>query len=111
MVLVDLMPDLEVKIVESISNYRGLGTTLESALGALVVGQHFGWRVLKMLHNPSTYRKYEQILGVSFQEVCPERTKLTKKSMGVKAADKLESFWAVARGKKQIPNKGMLEAD
>ena len=109
MPLIDLQPDIEEVIIKSMSEYRGLGTTLESAVGALVIGQHFGWRVLKMFHNPSTYNKYEQILGVSFKEVCPERTEFSKKSVGVKAADKLKSFWAVARGKKQIANKGMLD--
>jgi len=108
MPLLDLQPDTEAVVIDSVSKYKGLGTTLESAVGALVIGQHYGWRVLKMLHNPSTYKKYEEILRVRFEDVCPERTPLTKKSIGMQIADKLQSFWAVARGKKQVPNKGML---
>ncbi len=94
---------------KSIDNYRGQAYTLESALGAVLVGHRFGWRVLKLIHSPSTYRKYEKILGVSFEEICPERGPKAKKSLGLKIADRLNSFWAVATGKKKVPNKAMLD--
>lgn len=108
MPLLNFQPKTEAIVAESIARFTGQATTLESALGALIVGQHYGWRVLKMLHNPSTYRKYEKILGIRFEDVCHERTQLTRKSVGMQIADKLQSFWAVARGKKRVPDKGML---
>lgn len=71
----------EQTILQHLREYRGIGTTMESALGALIIGQYFGWRVLKLLHNPATYRKYEKVLGVEFKKVCPEITELGKKKV------------------------------
>ena len=96
-------------IAESIGNYRGQAYPLETALGAVLIGRLYGWRVLKIIHSPATYKKYEKILGVSFEEICPERGPNAKKSLGLKIADRLNSFWAVATGKKKIPNKAMLD--
>ena len=106
--LLDLDPEVEQQIIKSIEEYRGQGPVLGSALGALIVGQHYGWRVLKMFHNQSTYSKYEKILGIKFAELCDERTKLSRKSIGLAVADKICSFWAVVRGEVKVENKGML---
>ena len=50
----NLSEEQEQIILKNIKEFRGVGTTLESALGALIMGQYFGWRVLKILHNPLT---------------------------------------------------------
>ena len=92
-------------IVDAASKFKGRGTTLESALGAVTLGQLYGWRVLKMIHNPSTYSKYEKLLGIQFKDVCPETTKLSKRNGGFKIADKLNSFWAIVKGRIDAPNK------
>lgn len=106
--LLVLDPEVEQQIIKSIEEYRGQGSVLGSALGALVVGQHYGWRVLKMLHNQSTYSKYEKILGIKFTDLCDERTEFSRKSIGLTVADKIKSFWAVVRGEVKVENKGML---
>ncbi len=106
-----LMLDEETEqiILQQMKEFRGVGTTLESALGALVMGQYFGWRVLKILHNPGTYRRYEKALGIEFKNVCPEITELGKqKSIGYAITEKLGSFWAVVMGKRKVPEKGMI---
>ena len=61
-----------------------------------------------MMHNQATYRKYEQILGVSFQETCDERTDFTTKLAGIRIADKAKSFWAVVRGEIDAPDKTLI---
>ena len=35
-------------LTDSIENYRGHISTIETAIGAIVVGQKYGWRVLRM---------------------------------------------------------------
>ncbi len=96
-------------ILQSIQNFKGVGLILESALGALVVGQVFGWRVLRLLHTPATYRRYEKTLGIEFKNVCPEITEQGKqKSVGYAVTEKLGSFWAVVMGKRKVPEKGMI---
>jgi hypothetical protein len=102
----------EQVILQHMKEFNGIGTTLESALGALVLGQYFGWRVLKMLHNPATYRRYEKALGISFRDVCPEITELGKqKSIGYAITEKLGSFWAVVMGKRKVPEKGKIASE
>ncbi len=105
----NLSEEQEQIILKNIKEFRGVGTTLESALGALIMGQYFGWRVLKILHNPLTYRSYEKILGVKFQDVCPETTGYSEtKSVGYAITQKLGSFWAVVMGRRKVADKGKI---
>jgi hypothetical protein len=107
--LLVLDKETEQKILQQMKEFRGVGTTLESALGALVMGQFFGWRVLKILHNPGTYRRYEKVLGIEFKEACPEITEFgQKKSIGYAITEKLGSFWAVVMGKRKVADKGKI---
>ena len=108
MLLPELTDEQLATIETSIKDFRGLASTLESALGALIIGHKLGWRVLKMCHSSATLKKYEKVLGIKYEEVCPERTDLSKKNYGVVAADKLKAFWAVATGKKPIKNRADL---
>jgi hypothetical protein len=107
--LLDLDDATEQRILQNMKEFRGIGTTLESALGALIIGQFFGWRVLKLMHNPATYRKYEKVLGIEFKEVCKEITEFgEKKSIGYAITKKLGSFWAVVMGKRKVADKGLI---
>ncbi|MFX4227168.1 MAG: hypothetical protein ACFHHU_04535 [Porticoccaceae bacterium] len=96
-------------LLEQIRTFRGQGTTLESAIGALVVGQHMGWRVLRIIHSPTTYKKYEKILGLKFQDLCPETTNHSTRNSGFKIVEKLGAFWDVVMGRKKVDNKGYFE--
>lgn len=105
----NMSTEQEQILLKNIKEFRGVGTTLESALGALIMGQYFGWRVLKILHNPFTYRGYEKILGIKFQDVCPETTSYSEtKSVGYAITQKLGSFWAVVMGKRKVADKGKI---
>lgn len=102
-------PKIEKLVCQRIADYTGLGTTLGSAVGALVVGQHYGTRVLRMMHSPGTYRKYERILGVRFDDLCPESTHLSEKNTGFSVAEKLGAFWDVVMGRNKVEKKGWIE--
>lgn len=107
--LLDLDRETEEQLCTSIAHFQGVGTTLESALGALVMGQHFGFRALRMLHNPSTYRKYEEILGIKFHEHCPDETTLSTKMTGMRIAHQLGKFWDIVMGREKVDGKGVLD--
>lgn len=93
-----LTPEL-IKVIEKASTeYLGDLTILESAIGALIVGRIYGWRVLRLMHGGSSYAKYERILEIKFNRTCPERTELSKKSVSLKIVDEVKDFWAVATG-------------
>ena len=94
---------------KSIRAFHGHAPTLESALGAMVMGHMWGWRFLKLIHSPVTYKNYEKILGLQFQDFCQERGELANKSYGMRIADKLNSFWAVATGKRKIKDKARID--
>jgi hypothetical protein len=103
--LINLDKEQEQQVEQAIKQFRGRLSVIEMSVGALVIGQRYGWRVLKLVHSPMTIKKYEKVLGLKFTEVCPERTELTHKSVGLAIADKLGSFWAVATGKKKVKGK------
>ena len=103
--LLKLTKDQEQQVLLKVEEYKGNSSSLENALGALIIGQHYGWRVLKIIHGPATYKKYEKILDIDFQEVCPEVTRLSTKNYGYKIAKNLKSFWAVVMGKTKVEGK------
>jgi len=86
---------------EASTHFRGIFDELESAVGMLFLGKLFGWRVIVLIHNKRTIRKYEQILGINIREEFPETTDLTDKSLGYVIADKLKAFWKAVAG--EIP--------
>jgi len=110
MLLPELSDEQVATLEKSIKEFRGISTTLESALGALIIGNKLGWRVLKMCHSSATLKKYEKILGIKYEDICPERTELSRKNFGIVAADKLKAFWAVATGKRSIKNRADLSS-
>lgn len=102
-------PALEEEISRNVASYTGPGASLGAALGALIVGQHYGTRALRMIHSPATIRKYERILGVRFEQVCKsEFTPLSDNVVGIRAARELGGFWDVVMGRKKVRNKGRI---
>jgi hypothetical protein len=95
---------LEVKlsIVEkAIHDYKGQLPEIERAIGILFVGEQFGWKVIYLVHDKKTIRKYQKILGVNFREVFPERGPLAHRSVALTLADRAGNFWKSVTG--QIP--------
>ena len=50
------------------ANFTGGADELESAIGMYVLGRHFGWRVLYIIHSKKTVAKYEQILDIEVRK-------------------------------------------
>ena len=92
-----LTPRLEEAIQKLSKEYVGDLGVLESALGAVLIAQMYGWKVLRMCHGSNAYAKYERMLGIKFKDECPERTELSRKSLGLWAADRIDDFWAVVK--------------
>ncbi len=97
----DLHPDTEEIIKEACGNFKGQMNTLESAIGALYIGQIYGWRVLRICHGSNTYNKYEKVFGENFKfkDYCPDKGTLGRRNVGLALAEKINSFWKVATGK------------
>lgn len=81
-----------------IKDYKGDGTKLINAVGALVVGWYVGWRVLSLVLSEPTFFKYQKTLGYKFKDILPERSVYTSKSYTLRVVDKLQNFWRVVKG-------------
>ncbi|MEN8721114.1 MAG: hypothetical protein ABF296_12725 [Oceanococcaceae bacterium] len=79
-------------------NFHGQFADLERAVGMLMLGDAYGWRVLTLAHERRTLRKYEEILGITVREAFDERGPLATKSIGLKITDQLGNFWKVVKG-------------
>jgi hypothetical protein len=101
--------DLAKIIDEASCNFRGNLAELESAIGMLYLGGLFGWKVLVLIHNKRTIRKYEEILGINIREYFPEEGPLAEKSLGYTAAKKLGGFWKAVSGEVKIEGRREIE--
>ncbi len=73
---------------------------LESAIGALFVGQLFGYRVLDIMHADATRRQYCDLLGIkSFRDLCPETGPESDRHTVYRWAKNVKNFWRAVVGK------------
>ena len=82
----------------AIKDFEGDMTTLESAIGAYVVGQKIGWKSLLLIHDKKTIAKYEMILGINFREKLLEVGVLANKSNAWRVVQKITNYWKAVKG-------------
>lgn len=90
--------DIQQIIDDAISSYKGSARVLESAIGALILGQRLGRKPLLLIHGGSAIRRYQNILKVEFKDVMPDEGPLVHKSVGYAIAQKLGYYWASVAG-------------
>ena len=96
---------------DAIANFSGQLDELESALGMLRMGHHFGWKVLYLMHSKRTIRKYEGILGdIRIRDIFPEKGPSSYRSFGLAIAEKFSNFWKVAGGDIKIPDRKKVDS-
>lgn len=76
---------------------------LESALGMYMVGFHFGWKVLHIVHSKKTIAKYEALLGIKIREVFPEYGPDAERTNAYKIATAVSNFWKAVSGEEKPP--------
>lgn len=82
-----------------VDQYDGNLDELESAIGMLMLGRYYGWRVLLLVHSPNTVRKYQKILGLkSLKDVLPEVGVLAHRSDAWRLVEGTRNFWKAVRG-------------
>lgn len=96
---------------EAIARFSGDLTELEAALGVLRIGHHLGWRILVLIHNKRTIRKYELILGINFREFFPAEGPSSERSIGYGWAKQIGNFWKVVSGAIKIEDRRTIAGD
>jgi hypothetical protein len=82
---------------------------LEQALGMYVLGRHVGWKVLVLMHNKRTIRKYEEILDISVREEFKEEGAASMRSVGYRFAKGLSNFWKAVSGEVPVPDRRKID--
>lgn len=84
---------------ERVRDFKGDLTELERAIGALFVGRQMGWKVLLLIHDRKTIKRYEETLSLEFKEPnMPDVGKYAYKSVAWLAVQKVASFWKAVKG-------------
>lgn len=99
-----ILDHLDKRLVE----FSGDLSELEQALGFYVVGRHVGWKVLVLIHNKRTIRKFEQILGIDVRTEFPELGPDCDRSLAYSIAKKVSNFWKAVSGDIKIENRQEL---
>ena len=97
--------ELEAVEAHAITNFKGSMTDLESALGLLRLGHHFGWRVIHLVHSKATVRKYEGILGIRVREVFEAEGPSSYRSQGFEQAQSVDNFWKIVSGATKLKGR------
>ena len=93
------------KLDFAIKDFEGNLDDLESALGMYLLGRHFGWKPLLIVHNKRTIRKYEAILKINIREEFEEEGPDAERSIGYGFAKKLSNFWKVVSGDQAVDDR------
>ena len=98
----DQKEQLEQIEKRALIQFRGMLDELESALGMLRMGHHFGWKVLYLIHSKKTIRKYEDILDIKIRDIFPDEGPSAGRSIGLDIAKRFSNFWKVVSGETEL---------
>ena len=97
------------KLDEAVREFDGQFDELENALGMMLLGRLVGWKVLALIHNKRSIRKYEEILGIKIREAFPEEGPLTHKSVGYEFIKNLGNYWKAVSGEAKVEDRRTLQ--
>jgi hypothetical protein len=94
--------ELMVKIEELTKGYKGDISYFYEAVGMVVVGRLFGWRVIRLVSSGRSWMLACKLFG-DLKEVLPERGFYAYKSVGLELIDNLGEYWEVIKRHKTMP--------
>jgi len=86
------------QIEKRFDKFKGNVHEFESAAGALIVGQYVGWKVLLLMHDRKTIKKYGDHLDIDYKDWMEPIGKRADKSIAWNLMKKVEDFWKVIKG-------------
>jgi hypothetical protein len=94
---------------QRIKEFEGDMGDLESAVGMYILGRLVGWKVLVLIHNKRTVKKYEQILGIEIRKEFQQTGPFTEKSVGYLISQKINAFWKAVAGEVPLEQRRELQ--
>lgn len=99
--------EVERLICRASWEFHGQADDLYMAIGCLVVGRLYGWRILRLTLSPKNYARYQRILALGldepgefhFNKWMRAEERLAYKSIGLKLANLAGDFWAAVKGR------------
>lgn len=103
----EVMNDQEViKKIEKVSaEFKGQLDDLQAAVGLILVGRLYGWRVLRLSASRRHWKVTCDLFGGDLKEILPERGVLAHKSLGLKIVDTGHDYWEVVKGHQVVVSK------
>ncbi len=91
---------------KAFKDFKGNIVEFERAIGTMYVARQTGWKPIYLMHDRKSVKKYEDYLGIKFQEVFDDVGKDAHRSYGwvllTKAKEKLTNFWKAVRGEAEV---------
>lgn len=84
-------------------------TSIQGAIGALFIGQHFGLRLLRLLHTSKTLRQYEQFYGAPLETLIPQHGKQIDRSFAWTFIKTGKDYWSGVARKFKITGKDLID--
>lgn len=97
-------PELLESIDTVCTDFKGQLDDLYKVVGMLVVGQLYGWRVMRLVASRSVWTNSIKFFGDP-KLLMPERGNLWQKSVGLRAVDALDAYWDVIKGVVKLPKE------
>jgi len=90
--------ELLKKIDEVSTNFKGQLDDLTSAIGMVIAGRLYGWRVIRLVNSRRLWGVACRLFG-DLKEFLPERGVLANKSVGLVILEEAGVYWGVISGK------------
>jgi hypothetical protein len=94
--------ELMTKIEELTKDYKGDISHFYEAVGMVVVGRLFGWRVMRLVSGRRVWEDATKLFGDP-KVLMVERGKYAYKSVGLELAEKLGDYWEIIKRHKSMP--------
>ena len=97
--------ELMVKIEDVVTDYHGDITDLYTAVGMVVVGRMFGWKVMRLVSSRKIWKIANDLFGDIKEPgyLMRERGELASRSRGLEVADIFGGYWDYVKGIKFMP--------
>jgi hypothetical protein len=95
--------ELNAKIEKVCEEFTGQLDDLYAAVGMVVVGRRYGWRVMRLVAPRRHWTVATRLFGDP-KQLMRERGRLYSKSVGCSLIDKAGDYWGIISGRKeQLP--------